>query len=195
MIGVRILRGVTGLARAARFAFRDRRGGAAVEFAILSPVLCVLLAAAADFGGVVYVKFRMENALSAGANYALVNAVQVTSKEGSNLAAQLAAFMANSDAVDVNSVLVNNGPSAEYKTGKVTTAGTAANADSCYCPTVAGGAVTWGAAAACGSECAAGGSAGKFVTISATRDYTPFLSNYGIVEAGSISVSAMVQTQ
>ena len=39
------------------------------------------------------------------------------------------------------------------------------------------------------------GYAGKFVTITATRQYTPIFSGYGIVQNDTITTSAAVQVQ
>jgi Flp pilus assembly protein TadG len=176
----------------------DVRASAAVEFAILAPVLGIILAGAVDLGGVVFTKFRIENAVSAGANYALVNATKISSANGSDLATKISAVIASSgsEASDTNTVIVNHGPSATHADGNTTNGGTAANADSCYCPTASAGVVTWGSAISCGTACTGGGFAGKFISITATRDYTPFFSNYGIIgDDGAITVNVMVQAQ
>jgi Flp pilus assembly pilin Flp len=176
---------------------RDASGASAVEFALIAPVLGVLLAGAIDFGGVVFVQLRVENAVSAGANYALVNAAKITSKTSESLAANISAIVANSGVSGEGSSIVdvNNGSTNSVSGGKTTAGGTAESADSCYCPTMSGATLSWGAAASCSSTCKGGGLAGKFVHITATQNYTPFFSNYGIIEDGSISVSVMVQAQ
>ncbi len=178
-------------------ALSDERGSAAVEFAIIAPILGLMLAGVADFGGVVFVKFRMESAVSAGANYAIVNASKVTATNASDLASKISAVVANSgsSSTGTNTVVVNNGPSATTDAGAVTTSGTASNADSCFCPTVVSSTLTWGSAAACGSTCGSGGTAGKFITITANRNYSPLFSSYGIVKSGSVSVKVTVQVQ
>jgi Flp pilus assembly protein TadG len=174
---------------------RDARGVAAVEFALFAPIIGVILAGAVDFGGVVFVKFGIENAVSAGANYAIVNAAKVNSTNGPTLANNISAIVASAGSGG-NSVVVNNGPTATYASDNtITPSGTASNANSCYCPTISSSTVTWGAAATCGSSCAGGGIAGKFVRITANRNYTPFFFNYGIVTGGSITVRVMVQVQ
>jgi len=178
-------------------ALKNTRASAAVEFAILAPVFGLILAGAIDFGGVVFTKFRIENAASAGANFALVNAANITAANGANLASQISAVIASSGsaASDTNTVVVNNGPTASYANGSTTPSGTAANAGNCYCPTSTAGTVSWGSAATCGSACAGGGLAGKFITIAANRNYTPFFSDYGIVADGTITVKVMVQAK
>jgi len=73
--------------------------------------------------------------------------------------------------------------------------GTASNADSCYCPAGSGSSLTWGSTFTCGNSCSAGGLAGKFVAITASRTYTPIFSSYGIVKNGTLSATAVVETQ
>ena len=177
--------------------FRDRRGVSAVEFGLIAPIFGLMFAAAADFGGVLYVKFGLENSVSAAANYALLNASNVNSSNGGTLATNLATIIASERGSNWanGTIVVNNGPSATMSSGTVTAGGSASNADSCYCPTKSGSTLTWGAPAACGSSCAGGGLAGKFISIVATRVYTPMFSSYGIVKNNTISATAVAETQ
>lgn len=179
---------------AARRLVRSTRGGAAVEFAVLSPILCLVLAAAADFGGLVYARFQVENAVSAAANLAIVGEDQVNASDGASLGSQIAAFLGTQAGIDTSLVLVNSGPSAVFASSAVSVSGTPSAADACYCPSVGEG-VVWGASASCGSACAGGGTAGRFVEVTAERAYTPLLSQYGLMSDGKIVVSALVQVQ
>ncbi len=52
---------------------RNSSGAAAVEFALIAPVLGGLLLPMVDFGMGAYEKMRVENAAEAGAQYALAN--------------------------------------------------------------------------------------------------------------------------
>ena len=179
---------------ALRRLFRSTQGGAAVEFAVLSPILCLVLAAAADFGGLVYTRFQVENAVSAAANLAIVGEDQVNASGGPALAGQIAAFLGTQAGIETSAVLVNSGPLAVFASNAVAVTGASAAADACYCPSVDGG-VAWGASVSCGSACVGGGAAGKFVEVTAERAYTPLLSQYGLLQDGKIVVSALVQVQ
>jgi Flp pilus assembly protein TadG len=184
--------------RLERFA-RDRRGVAAVEFALVAPIFCLLFAAAVDFGGVLFTRFKLNAAVAAGANYAQVNSASVSAAGGAALATNIANIVQTNDGGSWadDDVVVNNGPTATVVNGTPTSSGTAANADACYCPSGSSSAVVWGAAIPCGQACAGtdAGLAGKFVVITASRNYTPLFSNYGIVEDGLITASATVQVQ
>ena len=176
----------------------DDRGVAAVEFAFVTPIFCLLLVGAIDLGGALFVRFKLDTAVTAGANFAQVNATNVSSTNGQALANNIATIVETSQgsswANDV--IVVNDGPSTTVSGGTSTTSGTAANADSCYCPSGTADSFTWGSAATCGSSCGANaGYAGKFVTITATRTYTPIFSSYGIVANNTITTSSVVQVQ
>lgn len=178
-------------------AFRQSSGGAsAVEFAILAPVFAFIFGLSMDLGGVLFVNFSLNSALSSATNYTLLNASSVGSASGASLASSIGTIIANSratgwaDAV----VVVNNGPTATVTNGAVVASGTASKADSCYCPTVSGSTVTWGSAVTCASACPGGGLAGKFVTLTATRAYQPIFSSYGIVKQGTLTATVIAQT-
>jgi Flp pilus assembly protein TadG len=175
----------------------DKRGVSAVEFALVAPIFCLLFAVAADFGGVLYVEFRLNGAVSSAANYALLNASSVSSSGGSTLATNLATIVASATGTNWanGSIVVNNGPSATMSGDTIALGGTASNADSCYCPAGSGSSLTWGSTFTCGNSCSAGGLAGKFVAITASRTYTPIFSSYGIVKNGTLSATAVVETQ
>lgn len=178
---------------------RDRGGIAAVEFALLTPVFCLLLAGVVDLGGALFTKFKLDSAVTAGANYAQINAANVSSTNGQSLANNIATIVETSQGSGWadDGVTVNNGPTTTVTSGTPTTSGTAANADVCYCPTGAVGSFTWGSSTTCGAACPGTntGYAGKFVTITATKTYTPIFSSYGIVQNDTITASAAVQVQ
>jgi Flp pilus assembly protein TadG len=188
----------SGISSARAFA-GDRRGVAAVEFALVTPIFCLLLAGIVDLGGALYTKFRLDSAVTAGANFAQVNAGNVNSTNGQTLANNIATIVETSQAAGWadDGVVVNNGPAASVASATTTNSGTATNADVCYCPTTASGVFTWGSAVSCGTACPGTntGYAGKFVTITASHSYSPIFSSYGIVQNDSISATAAVQVQ
>jgi Flp pilus assembly protein TadG len=175
----------------------DEAGAMAAEFALIAPIFALILVGAVDFGGVLYVEFGLNAAVSAAADYTLVKASNVSSANGAALASQLVSITSSSHATNwaTATVVVNNGPSATGTSSSTTTSGTAANADLCYCPTISGSTVTWGAAVTCGAACAGGSLAGKFVTISAARTYAPIFGSFGIVTNNAIASSTVVQVQ
>jgi Flp pilus assembly protein TadG len=176
---------------------RDRRGVAAIEFALMTPVFCLLLAGVVDLGGALYTKFKLDSAVTAGANFAQINAANVSSTGGPALATNIATIVETSEGAGWadDSVVVNNGPTASVTGGTAASGGTASNADVCYCPTGTAASFTWGSSTTCGAACPSGGYAGKFVIITATRAYTPIFSSYGVVQNDAITTSSAVQVQ
>ncbi len=181
----------------------DDRGIAAIEFAVIAPLFCLLFVAAIDIGSAIYTRFKLDAAVSAGANYALINAANVSSTGGATLASNIAAIVENgvSSGYANEAIVVNDGPTATVSggtpssAGTLSTGGTNASADSCYCPSGTTTAFSWGAAKTCAAACPGGAVAGKFVTIVATRTYNPIFSSYGLIANNTITASATVETQ
>ncbi|HVB90297.1 MAG TPA: TadE/TadG family type IV pilus assembly protein [Beijerinckiaceae bacterium] len=188
-------------ALATRF-LHDTRGVSFIEFAFIAPVLALVLAGAVDLGGLLYTRYGLDAAVSAGANYAVVKAADVDSSSGAALANTLAAIVSSSGSADwANStIVVNGGPTVTTSgagTGSPSTvaSGSPGPADSCYCPTPGSSGMNWGSAVACGQTCPNGVFAGKFVYVSANRTYSPFFSSFGFITNWTPSVQAMVQVQ
>jgi Flp pilus assembly protein TadG len=176
---------------------RAEGGVAAVEFALLSPLFLLVFAGMVDIGNILYSEYQLTMAVSSGAQYAMVNSGNVSSANGASLATSIATIVSNtvSSGWANATVVVNNGPTVTMTGGTASSSGTASNADLCYCPTGTMPNITWGSSATCGSTCAgaAGGIAGQFVTITATRAYTVLFSGYGIVSNGTITKSVIVE--
>jgi len=178
---------------------RSRDGVSAVEFAMVAPVFLIILAGIVDVGAVLFVKYRLNAAISAGSNYALVNGQDISQNNGSTLAVNIARLLAgqgaNTGASAQAVVAVNNGTQIMMSGGTATSTTLPGNANSCYCPAVASSTVNWGSSKTCGSACTGGGVAGKYVIITVGRPYSPMFSGYGIVNEGQVAVSAVVQGQ
>jgi Flp pilus assembly protein TadG len=175
---------------------RDQRGVSAVEFALVSPVLMLLIAGAVDLGGAIYTKFQLDCAVNAAIDYAMVNAASVNSTAGPALASTMAALVANAQGASTASasITVNAGPTASIGAG-AGAGGAASAANSCYCPSGTAPAVSWGSAATCGAACSGGGFAGKFVLVQASTAYAPIFSGFGFMQSGQITSSSIVRVQ
>lgn len=193
------LSGALGRSSFTRFLSHETAGVSAVEFALVSPILLLILAGTVDIGGSLKAKFELSTAVSAGSNYALLNGANVSSAGGGALANNIVAVTASglSGSAGNVQVVINNGTSVSLNasTSTTTQTGTASNADQCYCPTSPSGTLTWGSPVTCGSICPGGGMAGKFVTISASKPYSPLFGGLGVVQGGNITVRAIVQPQ
>jgi Flp pilus assembly protein TadG len=173
-------------------------GIAAVEFAILVPVFLILLMGATDLGQMLYAYYRLDQAVAAGAEYAALNAANVTSTNGAALASSIATIVesANGSSWANDTIVVNDGPTVTVTSGTAASSGTASNADSYYCLTGSPGSWSWGTANANQlTPCAGGGSPGKFVTVTATYSYHPVLKIYTFITDSTLSQSSVVETQ
>jgi Flp pilus assembly protein TadG len=177
--------------------WRSRSAIAAIEFAFLMPIFLVLFVGIVDVGMMLVQDYKLDQAVAAGAELAAVNTTSVNSTSGATLAGNIASTVASANGIGwANDVIVvNNGPSVTETGGSASSSGTASNADSCYCPTGSPPNWTWGSAMTCGASCSGSGTAGKFVTITATSTYTPFLTLYHFINNGTLRQSAVVETQ
>ncbi|ASY66656.1 hypothetical protein SJ05684_b56740 (plasmid) [Sinorhizobium sojae CCBAU 05684] len=174
-----------------------RRGNAAIEFALVTPIFAVILAGGLDLAMLVFSRFRLEAAVSNSASYALVQADMVDAKNSSDLAEKLAVMIASEDAGGNKhaSIVVNNGASADYNGTKISIRGMPGRGDACYCPSGSAASLVWGSARTCASACPSGGKAGKFVVVTVKQAYTPLFSSLGIVKGDSIDASAVIRAK
>lgn len=161
----------------------ENAGVAAIEFAIFATVFVIILAGTVDIGTLIYTASQLDAAVTAGAQYAENNAATVSSNP-SGLSSDISTVVntANGSGWATSAVNVNNSCSATP-------------CNSCYCPTGSPPSWSWGSAKTCGSSCTGGGVAGQFVTITASRSVSPLFPAFGFVQNGSISRSALVETQ
>jgi Flp pilus assembly protein TadG len=176
---------------------RGREGTAAVELALISPVLLLLFAGIVDFGRVYRQELELSSAVAAAGQYALLNAANINSTNAAALAATLSGIVATSNgaAWAGATVTVNAGGTSTVAGGVTTPTGTVANANSCWCPTGTVTGWSWGSAVTCGTGCAGGTLAGKFVTIAGTRAFTAIFSNYGLISNSTLNQSIIMQAQ
>ena len=113
------------------------------------------------------------------------------------LAATLSGIVANANgaAWADATVIVNDGATSVVTSGSTTSSGTAANANNCWCPGGTAGGPTWGSAVTCGTSCAGGTLAGKFVSISGTRHFSAIFNGYSWLNNSRLHQSTMVQVQ
>jgi Flp pilus assembly protein TadG len=159
-------------------AARENAGVAAVEFALYATVFLMIFAATVDIGLVLFAQSELDAAVSAGAEYA------------ANSAALVADATLNTNISDI----VDNANGTGWATSTVNV-NNGNDSTGCYCPTGTPGSWSWGTTQGCGTSCTGGGVAGQFVTITATTTITPIFSSFGFAPNGTISRSALVETQ
>lgn len=158
-----------------RWCTRSGRAVVAVEFALTLPILLLFLGAVTDFGIVYYIQGGLSSVIAAGAAYATIT------DENNGSVAQ----------TDIQTAM--RGAAAQSLPGfSVTVA--AGNPAQCYCLT--GSAPAQMSTATCGSTCSSGGSAGKYVQLTATVTYQAMLPAYSMLGGSTVlSKSAWVPLQ
>lgn len=159
---------------------RENRGVAAIEFAIYALGFLMIVAATVDVGMLLFTASELDAAVAAGAQYAVNNAPLVAT-DPATLGTDISAIVNNANGTGwaSSTINVNNSNDSSH----------------CYCPTGTPGSWSWGSTVTCGSSCGAGGIAGQFVTIAAAHAISPLFPTFGFVASGSLSRSALVETQ
>lgn len=153
----------------ARAWFRDIRAVAAVEFALISPVLFMLLAAAVDFGLFNKGRTQLNQAISAGAEYAQLKGTAAT-------------------AANVQSFIV----AASQLSGVTSTA----TAPACFCIIGDVSSRQLSAETTCVTLCPDNVSKSTyFMTISATYSYRSLMPFWDSFVGGTATASTTVQLQ
>ena len=155
--------------RAVRAISAWRGATAALEFALATPMLIVLLGGAADLGLAQYYRTNLANAVAAGAEYAYLTGITVTST--------------NIQSVVTNTMFLAPGDSTNLS---VTVTGPRG-----YCVTGTGPTMT---SATAGSVCSGDGStAGTYVIISATYTHNGLMNGFMSLSSETITESTTVR--
>lgn len=176
--------------------WRARGGAVAVEFAIIAQVFAVIFAGTAEIGVIYLKRLQLNNTLAAATNYAMINPAAVSGSGGAALATTLATILTNDGfaAPAEVTIVINGGARRTVTNGVAATAGTASEADRCYCPTGTT-TVVWGQSVTCGSACPSGLRGGKFVELRVARAHTALFRGFGGVQNGKIALMSLVQTE
>lgn len=78
------------LTRVGVAALKSTRGAAVIEFALLAPVLLLMVVGAIDIGTFIYQKMQLQSAARAGAQYAIQSDANISDTDGILNAAQIA---------------------------------------------------------------------------------------------------------
>ena len=144
---------------------RSEAGNAAVEFAILAPILTVLVAGLGDMASAVNLATKLNSAARAGATYAMVypsdtNGVKVAAQAATNDSGMTVGTPSLYCTCGSSAVSVSN-PTLNCTTG----------------------------------TCASGKVKKWYVSVATTQTYTPILSYHGFFSTLSMSGSATVEVQ
>lgn len=157
---------------------RDLRGVAAVEFALIAPVLLMLLGGAADFGLIMAAKSQLANGVAQGIQYTLLTGPSATAP---NIRTAVQAGAARSGLTQAVTVTVN-GPACYCLSGwpavlsTTSTALSAKNTCTGTCPTGTTG-------------------PGAYARVTATFTYVPLMPFYSNIAATTVADTSTVRLQ
>ena len=158
---------------------RGRRGVAALELALILPVLVPLLLGVADFSMAYHRQLQLSATLAAGAEYAFSKG---QNEVGTSLDNDVTTFVNAVTPVTLKalSVTYNNGDS---------------STTNCYC--VDGATPAYTGPVTCGAACSdgSGSTAGKYLAISGTVSYSPLFSVDSVIFPTSFTQNVMVRLQ
>ena len=153
-----------------------RRATAALEFAVATPLLVVMLGGAADYGLAQYDRVMLANAVAAGAQYASLIGSTVSTANITSVIQQASNLPNASTSVTVTYSGVSPGvPSAGW-----------------YCVTGTAPTVT---ASMSGGTCSDGSSAGYYISFSASYTNAGLMNGYMALASNTIVEQATVKLQ
>jgi Flp pilus assembly protein TadG len=133
------------------FGSRSKSGTAAIEFALFTPLLLIVLTGTVELGFLMYEAMQVNNAVEAGALYAAANSF---------------------NAANITSAVTN---ASVLPTGLNTLTATPAPTQFCGCPTAAG--VTNLGSPPCSATACSGSPAGTYVQVNASLTHTIIIPN------------------
>lgn len=177
--------------------FRRRQDGvSAVEFALVAPIILLLLAAAVDFGSVVMTRMQIEDAAQSAMTYAMGQGQPLEAANAATLAGNVERILVSRLGSDVNlQIDVNHGAVKTYADATSSKSGNSALAASCYCPTMSSAGMQWNTALACSKPCTGGGGSGKFVYLRISKPFSPLFGSYGLIEDGFLRLQTIGRIQ
>ncbi|PZX40692.1 TadE-like protein [Roseinatronobacter thiooxidans] len=172
-------------------AAQQETGSAAVEFALIAPVILLILAVTFEIGLTLRAKSRLVGAISATAHQTLDSAATVDDGTAQTVATALLGGLAGRGrSATVN---LNNAVTARLEGGTIVVTDTGAPVANCYCPTWGEAGYDWNASMACNTDCADGSLAGRFVQITAQAPFTSILGAYSFFSPETLQNSAVVR--
>lgn len=145
----------------------DARGATAVEFAVVAPILCLLMLGACDYGFMLYRQMQVDAAAAAGTAYVIANASNPWSQNSVQTAAQTATSLGNSVTATATQTIgcLNTTTGALYASGN--------------------------------PACIANVTAGTYVTVATSYAFTPLvpLPYSGLVLPSTLTGKSNVRTQ
>ena len=175
--------------------WRDARGVAAVELALLAPLFLLVLAGTAGIGLDVVSRIKVNEAVSAAAHGALVAAPSLSASSVDDTAASLATILRRAWNAPEESELrieFNGARTYRFAGREASVAGQASAVDECRCPISGEGVLEWGGKAECGKPCPDLSLSARYVLIAVSVPPSPVFASFVPGPADGIRVQTLV---
>jgi Flp pilus assembly protein TadG len=156
---------------------REQSGVAAVELAIAIPILTVSALCAGDLGLLALKRTWVSYAASAGAAYAVANGFNATPTKCAATSTSLDPITCAAISAAASGISVSPAPSEFY--GCATATGVTASTQGATCP----------------SGTSTGGTAGQYVSVTATMPFSAMFNAAGISYPSTLTATAVVRIQ
>ena len=169
---------------------RGETGVAALEFAILAPLLLLVLLAAIELGAAVSSRMAVNASISSASKSILLS--NTTGFDG-DTAKDLAEGLKAESNVEFVEININNTYIAEANQDGVTLT-SAANENLCFCPAISNDEFQWGEPVECGDTCPSSVLAGSYVYIEVEFS-SPILLGKFLPETFLGKISTVIKTR
>jgi len=169
----------------------DTRGSIAVEFALVAPVLMIVLAGVIDIGSAAYAKLSLQSRVTTAGEYALMRPVPESQDEFEDLAEKVMGLL-QGGALETANVVVNNAVSVEWDGSSSTEPSGTADAEAYYC-IGSDGEIAWDLEVERNTSCPSGGVAGQYVQIYATAGHVSIFPGYAFSDGDTVSARAILR--
>ncbi len=170
---------------------RDEAGSSGVEFALIAPVIILILAGIFEIALVIRARFALVSVVSAASSYTLSVGNSIDDGSADGVAATIAALLGgNGRSATVN---LNGGVTSNLVGGEITVTNSGGEVSACYCASRSEGQIVWGGTVACGASCGDDTTSGRFVEITARVPFSPAMGMFGFFSGEVVQNTAMVR--
>lgn len=169
----------------------DEHGSIAVEFALVAPILMIVLAGVIDIGSAAYTKISLQSRVTTAGEYALMQSAPQKQDDFDDLAEEVIELLEWS-ALETANVIVNNAVSAEWDGSSPTEPSGTGDVEAYYCIGSAGE-IDWASVVDRDTICSSDEPAGQFVQISASARHVSLFPGYAFSDGDTVSARAVLR--
>lgn len=175
---------------------RNQLGASAVEFALLTPIILLILAAVMDLGLWINARTKLESALSSASTHVMASGQQANTDALGELTQTAVGILVQQVGEKATiSATIDDAVRVSYAAGGYSTSGTESDLGRCFCPALQSEGFDWGPAQACGTPCPSSDAfSGRYMSLSVSAPYTSIFGS-NVVKIDRVTTGALVNYQ